>query len=89
VTAAATGGTPGQDSRVSITNPTGEAAYPIATYTWVLLPERIEDKNKKSVLTELLRWMLTSGQKKCSALGYAPLPGGVAKRALESVDSIR
>ncbi|HEY6302860.1 MAG TPA: phosphate ABC transporter substrate-binding protein PstS [Terriglobales bacterium] len=88
-TAAAAAGALGQDSRVSITNPPGEAAYPIATYTWLLLPERIEDKNKRSVLTELLRWMLTSGQKKCSALGYAPLPAEVAKRALESVASIR
>ncbi len=87
--AAAASASPGQDFRVSITNPPGEAAYPIATYTWLLLPQRIEDKNKKSVLTELVRWMLTSGQKKCSAFGYAPLPAEVAKRALESFDSIK
>jgi phosphate transport system substrate-binding protein len=92
VTAAA--GSPGQDFRVSITNPPGAAAYPIATYTWLLVPERIQGQNsqaqnKKIVLTELLRWMLTSGQKKCSALGYAPLPTEVAKRALESLDSIK
>jgi phosphate ABC transporter phosphate-binding protein len=81
-------GTSGQDFRVSITNPPGHAVYPIATYTWLLLPET-EDKNKKSVLTELLRWVLTSGQKKCSALGYAPLPVEVAKSALESLDAGR
>lgn len=95
VTEAATAGTPGRDFRVSITNAPGEAAYPISTYTWLLLPERIPDKeigdkktdDKNSVLTELVRWMLTSGQKKCSALGYAPLPAEVAKRALGSFDS--
>ncbi len=84
--AAATADTTGQDFRVSITNPPGETAYPIATYTWLLVPGKEEDKNKNNILTELLPWILTSGQKKCSALGYAPLPTGVAKRALESLD---
>jgi phosphate transport system substrate-binding protein len=74
----------GQDFRVSITNAPGGGAYPIATYTWLLLPEQIENQTRRVALTELLRWVLTSGQKKCSALGYAPLPAEVAKRALES-----
>lgn len=82
--AAAMAGNQSQDFRVSITNPPGEGTYPIATYTWLLLPEQTEDKTKKDALTELLRWVLTSGQKKCSALGYAPLPPEVAKRALDS-----
>ena len=77
-----------QDFRVSIINPPGKTAYPIATYTWVLFPEQ-EDKNKQEILTELLRWMLTSGQKKGSALSYAPLPMGVAKYAFESLDQKR
>jgi phosphate ABC transporter phosphate-binding protein len=92
--AAASANTTGEDFRVSITNPPGKDAYPISTYTWLLLPERIEnkkieDKNQKSVLTELLHWVLTSGQKKCAALGYAPLPPEVAKRALESFDPVK
>jgi phosphate transport system substrate-binding protein len=74
----------GQDFRVSITNAPGGGAYPIATYTWLLLPEQIENQTRRVALTELLRWVLTSGQKKCSALGYAPLPAEFAKRALES-----
>jgi len=77
---------PDHDLRVSITNPSGKDAYPIATYTWLLLPEQMEDKNRKTVLLDLVRWMLTSGQTKCSALGYAPLPVDVAKRALDSLD---
>ncbi len=76
-----------QDFRVSITNANGKDAYPIATYTWLLLPEEIADKTRREALTELLRWVLTSGQRECSALGYAPLPAEVAKRALESFDT--
>ena len=84
--AAVTANPPGRDFRVSITNPSGKDAYPIATYTWLLLPEQMQDKNRKAVLLDLVRWMLTSGQKKCSALGYAPLPTDVAKRALASLE---
>ena len=87
--AAATSGSQGQDFRVSISNPPGKNVYPIATYTWLLLPEQIENQARKATLMELLRWALTSGQKKCSALGYAPLPAGIAKRALESLDTIK
>jgi phosphate transport system substrate-binding protein len=86
VTAAAAANHPnGQDFRVSITDPAGKDAYPISTYTWLLLPDQTEDKNKKIALTDLLRWMLRSGQKKCSALGYAPLPAEIAKDALDSL----
>jgi phosphate transport system substrate-binding protein len=91
VTAAAAGATstPDHDSRISITNAPGKAAYPIATFTWLLIPQRIDDENKKNVLNQFVRWALTSGQRRCSALGYAPLPAEVAKRALESLDQIQ
>jgi phosphate transport system substrate-binding protein len=85
--AAGTSDNPDQGLGVSITNPPGETAYPIATYTWLWLPERIEDKNKKALLLALLRWVLTSGQRRCSSLGYAPLPSEVAKRALQTLDA--
>ena len=84
--AAETPDNPDQGFDVSITNPPGQTAYPIVTYTWLLLPERIEDENKKAVLVGLLRWMLTSGQRRCSGLGYAPLPPEVARRALQALD---
>lgn len=77
------------DLRVSITNSPAGAAYPISTYTWLLLPDQIKDASKRSALLELARWMLTSGQKSCSALGYAPLPNSTAKRALDSLSSIK
>ena len=75
-----------QDFRVSITDSPAKDGYPIASYTWLLLPEQTENESKNAVLVGLIRWMLTSGQKRCSALGYAPLPIDVAQRALESLD---
>ncbi len=87
--AAATATAPGHDLRVSITNAPGEAAYPISTYTWLLLPQQTEAKSGNGLMTELVRWILTAGQKKCSGLGYAPLPAEVAKRALDSFDSAK
>jgi phosphate transport system substrate-binding protein len=89
VTAAArTSENPDSGFRVSITDPEGKGAYPIATYTWLLLPDQIADKEKRATLVELLRWILTSGQKSCSALGYAPLSSDIAKRGLESVNAM-
>jgi len=75
-----------RDLRVSITDPPGKTAYPIATYTWLLVPEQSDDKYKRGALLELLRWVLTSGQKSCSALGYSPLPTEVAERGLDTVN---
>ena len=84
--AARTAGILDRGLRASLTDPPGQAAYPIASYTWLLIPEEIEDNNKRAVLLELVRWILTSGQKSCSALGYAPLPPDIAKRGLDSVE---
>jgi phosphate transport system substrate-binding protein len=75
---------PGSNFGVSITNSSSKAAYPIASYTWLLLTAHLEE-SKRRVIWELLRWMLTSGQKSCSALGYAPLPDEVSERALQVV----
>lgn len=71
---------------LSITNSPGKYAYPISSYTWLLIPRHIEEKNKKATLLELVRWMLTSGQKSCSALGYVPLPPDIAKTGLEQIE---
>jgi phosphate ABC transporter phosphate-binding protein len=89
VTAAAAAESRDQSFRVSITNASGRDAYPISTYTWLLLPVEIADQTRRDALAELLRWMLTLGQRECSALGYAPLPAEVAKRALESFDTMK
>ena len=91
VTAAASGaaGAMTSDFRVSITNAPGKAAYPIASFTWWLLSADATGSAKKPALLELLRWMLTSGQKECSALGYAPLPREIIARELQSLGNLK
>jgi len=77
VTAAAAGVEMPDDFRVSITNPSGKAAYPISSFTWLLIPEVIRDKQKLDVIKDFLHWMLGPGQKLTEALEYAPLPKAV------------
>jgi phosphate transport system substrate-binding protein len=91
VTAAAktAGQLDGKESRVSITNADGKHVYPISTFTWVLIPADGNDSKKQGALRELVRWMLTSGQKECQSLGYAPLPGDVAARELEELGTVK
>jgi phosphate transport system substrate-binding protein len=89
VTAAASGvGEQGSDFRVSITNAPGKSAYPIATFTWWLLPEN-EQPTKRDAVVEFLRWALTAGQRECSGLGYAPLPAVVASEELRALDQLK
>ena len=73
---------------VSITNARGRHTYPIATFTWLLLPENGIDAAKKTALRDLSRWMLTAGQKQCEELGYSPLPPEFANRELEALSAL-
>jgi phosphate ABC transporter phosphate-binding protein len=77
------------DFRFSITNAPGKIAYPIATFTWLLLPAELRAGQKTSALVEFLRWTLTSGQKQCASLGYAPLPAAIANKELQMLDGVR
>ncbi len=72
----------------SITDPSGKNVYPIAAFTWLLLPAQSSDPAKRAALAELLRWILTSGQKECSALGYTPLPREIANSQLQTLKSL-
>lgn len=89
VTAAARSSWAGADDfRVSITNAAGKHVYPISTFTWLLISPDKLDSGKKPALRDLLRWILTAGQKQCSSLGYAPLPAGMAARELQSLSPL-
>jgi phosphate ABC transporter phosphate-binding protein len=68
--------------RASLLNAPGKDAYPIATFTWILMPTANDD-GKDAALRDLLQWMLTSGQKECSALGYLPLPRNLTAMELD------
>jgi len=88
--AAATAKAGGQSApAASITNAPGKDAYPIAAFTFLLLPEQASDSRKRPALLELLRWVLTSGQRECSALGYAPLPREIANQQLEALNRFK
>jgi phosphate transport system substrate-binding protein len=77
------------DFRTSITNAADADAYPIASFTWLLVPEPIEDRTKRQAITGFLRWVLTDGQRFAVPLHYAPLPGDVASRVAKAVDRIQ
>ncbi|HJQ85234.1 MAG TPA: phosphate ABC transporter substrate-binding protein PstS [Candidatus Binatia bacterium] len=66
-----------EDFRVSITDPAGPDAYPIASFTWLLLPARISNADKGAALKKFLDWMLADGQRLAAPLNYAPLPAAV------------
>ena len=78
ITAAAAGAMkgmgPSTDFRVSITNPDGDKAYPIASFTWLLVHKQYEDAAKAGALVKFVWWAETAGQSRAAPLGYAPLP---------------
>ena len=79
----------GNSAAASITNASGKGVYPITTFTFLLWPPQVDDSRKKADLLKLLQWVLTSGQRECSALGYAPLPHDLANRQLQALDSFK
>jgi len=77
------------DFRVSITNQPGKKAYPIATFTWLLIPSKIDDPAKKKAIVAFLHWMLKDGQKDAGSLGYAPLPKEVVAKEEKQIALIQ
>jgi phosphate ABC transporter phosphate-binding protein len=82
-------GTTGRDFQVSLLNSPEKDAYPISTFTWILVPKSGDDAQKRAAIAGFLGWMLSSGQKLCSSLGYVPLPRDVAARELQTVDALK
>jgi phosphate transport system substrate-binding protein len=91
VTAAAAGAVKAMpdDFRVSITNAPGKEAYPISSFTWLLIPQTIQDAAKRDIITGMLRWMLTDGQTMVESLDYAPLPKQVVEKELKLIPTIK
>jgi phosphate transport system substrate-binding protein len=77
------------DFRVSITNAPGKDAYPISSFTWLLIPAQSKDAAKGKILADFLSWMLTDGQKMTSTLAYAPLPDNVAEKVKEAIKQVK
>jgi phosphate transport system substrate-binding protein len=76
------------DYRVSITNAPGASAYPVSSFTYLLIPLHPKDATKEKVLKDMLNWIVTSGEGEVSALSYAPLPKTVADKVLKTVYSL-
>jgi phosphate transport system substrate-binding protein len=77
------------DFRVSITNAPGKDAYPISSFTWLLIPAQSKDAAKGKILADFLNWMVTDGQKMTSALAYAPLPDNVAAKVKDAIKQVK
>jgi phosphate transport system substrate-binding protein len=77
------------DFRVSITNAPGKNAYPISSFTWLLIPEKIQDTAKREAIKNFLKWMMTDGQNEAEALSYARLPKEVAAKEMKALGKIQ
>lgn len=77
------------DFRVSITNAPGDNAYPIASFTWLLIPSKWSDATKEKVMIDYLNWMIDSGEKMTTPLYYAPLPKNVVVKVKAKINSLK
>ena len=77
------------DFRVSITNAPGKDAYPISSFTWLLVPVEWQDAGKEKAFVDFLNWMVDKGQTMTSALEYAPLPKNVAAKVKARIKEVR
>jgi phosphate transport system substrate-binding protein len=90
VTAAAAGAAKDMpdDFRVSITNAPGAGAYPISSFTWLLIPAQISDATKRDAIKGFLKWMLNEGQNYNEGLSYARLPKPVIAKELKAISLV-
>jgi phosphate transport system substrate-binding protein len=77
------------DFRVSITNSSGKTAYPISSFTWLLIPEKFSDAKKRDAMTGFLKWALTDGQGLVEALSYAKLPKAIVEKELKAINKVQ
>lgn len=77
------------DYRLSIVNAAGSNAYPISSFTWILVYTQQPDSVKGRKLLDFLRWALTEGESTAASLDYAPLPASMAARLTARLDSIK
>jgi phosphate transport system substrate-binding protein len=77
------------DFRVSITNAPGKDAYPVSSFTWLLIPAQSKDAGKGKILADFLNWMVNDGQKMTADLAYAPLPESVAAKVKVEIKQVR
>ena len=77
------------DYRVSITNAPGADAYPISSFTYLLIPTQGANADNRKILKDMLSWIVKSGEGEVAALSYAPLPESVAQKELETIYNLK
>jgi phosphate transport system substrate-binding protein len=73
------------DYRVSITNAPGADAYPISSFTYLLIPLKPIHAENEKTLKDMLSWIITSGEAETSQLSYAPLPDALKEKVLKTI----
>jgi phosphate transport system substrate-binding protein len=76
-----------ENLRVYVPDPGAPNAYPIATFSWILLYKNYPVE-KAAALHDLFAWCLRDGQQYAPDLGYVPLPPAVASKALTALDTL-
>jgi phosphate transport system substrate-binding protein len=76
------------DFKASIVDATGQGAYPISSFTWIVVPAHIVDEARRGAMIAFLRWMLGPGQRQAAALGYLALPREIVSREEEAIGKI-
>jgi phosphate transport system substrate-binding protein len=77
------------DFRVSIVDAPGAGSYPIASFTWLLIPTHFTDPAKGKAVADFLKWMLITGEPQAAPMGYAPLPKAVADKVAVAIKTIQ
>jgi phosphate transport system substrate-binding protein len=77
------------DYRVSITNAPGATAYPISSFTYLLIPLDGSNEANRKVLKDMLSWIVKSGEGEVEALSYAPLPQALADKELQTIYGLK
>lgn len=77
------------DFRVSIVNAPGATAYPISSFTYLLVPKTFADAAKGKKLVDFVKWAIHDGEKSAPALDYAPLPDGIVSMLDQRLNQIQ
>jgi phosphate transport system substrate-binding protein len=78
----------GDDFKTSIVDAPGQGSYPVACFTWIVVPTHIADDAKRRAITAFLRWMLGPGQRQAAALGYLSLPREIVAKEQDAIARI-
>lgn len=78
-----------EDMRTSITDADGDGAYPISSYTYLLVYQDMDNKVKAEALAKFLKWAISDGQKISKDLNYAPLPAEVVKKVEDKIKALK